>query len=100
MNILAVLFILSGLFFFFAGTVGLLRFPDVFTRMHATGKCDTLGAQLILIGIAIVNGWNITSVKLILIFAFLMLANPTATHAIIRAAINSGVVPWTKKSRR
>jgi len=68
--------------------------------MHATGKCDTLGAQLMLIGIAISNGWNLTSVKIILIFAFLMLANPTATHAIIRAAINSGVIPWTKDSKR
>ncbi len=100
MNVLAVLFILGGLFFFFAGTVGLLRFPDVFTRMHATGKCDTLGAQLALIGIAIANGWNLTSVKIFLIVAFLMLANPTATHALIRAAINSGVVPWTKDSKQ
>ena len=100
MEILAVLFMLGGLFFFFAGTVGLLRFPDVYTRMHATGKCDTLGAQLMLIGIAFANGLNFTSVKIILIFAFLMLANPTATHAIIRAAINSGVVPWTKDSKQ
>ena len=100
MNVLAIIFMLGGLFFFFAGTVGLLRFPDVYTRMHATGKCDTLGAQLMLIGIAISSGWNLTSVKIILIFAFLMLANPTATHAIIRAAINSGVIPWTKDSKR
>ncbi len=50
MNIIAVLFILGGLFFFFTGTVGLLRFPDVYTRMHGTGKSDTLGAQLMLIG--------------------------------------------------
>ena len=100
MNVLAIIFMLGGLFFFFAGTVGLLRFPDVYTRMHATGKCDTLGAQLMLIGIAISNGWNLTSVKIILIFAFLMLANPTATHAMIRAAINSGVIPWTKDSKR
>jgi multicomponent Na+:H+ antiporter subunit G len=100
MDILAVPFILGGLFFFFAGTVGLLRFPDVFTRMHATGKCDTLGAMLMLFGMAIANGMTFTSAKIILIVAFLMLANPTATHAMIRAAINSKVIPWTKDSKR
>ena len=96
MNAIAVIFMLGGLFFFFTGTFGLLRFPDVYTRMHASGKSDTLGAQLMLIGIAIANGWNITSLKLILIFAFLMLANPTATHAMIRAATNSGVALWKR----
>ena len=99
MNIIAVLFILGGLFFFFTGTAGLLRFPDVYTRMHATGKSDTLGAQLVLIGLAIANGWNLTSAKLILIFAFLMLANPTATHAMIRAAQASGVALWKRDTK-
>ncbi len=99
MDIIAVLFILGGMFFFFTGTVGLLRFPDVYTRMHATGKSDTLGAQLILIGLAIANGWNVTSVKLILIFAFMMLANPTATHAMIRAAQASGVALWKRDTK-
>ncbi|MFQ5849337.1 MAG: monovalent cation/H(+) antiporter subunit G [Candidatus Binatia bacterium] len=100
MNITAVLFMLAGLFFFFTGTVGLLRFPDVYTRMHATGKCDTLGAQLMLAGIAIANGWNLVSVKLILIFAFMILANPTATHAMIRAATNSGEPLWKRESKQ
>ena len=99
MNVIAVLFILGGLFFFFTGTVGLLRFPDVYTRMHATGKSDTLGAQLALIGLAVANGWNMTSAKLILIFAFMMLANPTSTHAIIRAATNSGVALWKRDTK-
>lgn len=100
MDIIAMLFILGGLFFFFTGTLGLLRLPDVYTRIHATGKCDTLGAQLMFIGIAIANGWNLVSLKLILIFAFLMLANPTVTHAIIRTAINSGEPLWERKSKR
>jgi multicomponent Na+:H+ antiporter subunit G len=100
MDALASVFILGGLFFFFTGTVGLLRFPDVFTRMHATGKSDTLGAQLMLIGIAIIHGWNLVSVKLILIFGFLMLANPTATHAMIRAALNSGESLWKRDAKQ
>ena len=99
MNIIAMLFILGGLFFFFTGTAGLLRFPDVYTRMHATGKCDTLGAQLMLVGLAIANGWNLVSVKLILILVFMLLANPTATHAMIRAATNSGEPLWKRESK-
>ncbi len=98
MNLIAGFLVLGGLFFFFTGTVGLLRFPDVYTRSHAAGKCDTLGAQLILLGLALVSGWNIESVKLIMIIAFLMLANPTATHAMIRAALHSRAPLWRKES--
>lgn len=92
------MFILGGLFFFLTGTVGLLRFPDVYTRLHATGKCDTLAAQLMLVGIALAHGFNLVSFKMILILAFIMLANPTATHAIIRAAMNCGEPLWRKDS--
>ena len=96
MSFTAGFLILGGLFFFFTGTVGLLRFPDVYTRLHAAGKCDTLGAQLILLGLAVVNGWTLESVKLIMIIAFLMLANPTATHAMIRAALHSREPLWKR----
>ena len=97
MNILAGILVVGGLFFFLVGTIGLLRFPDVYTRMHATGKCDTLGAQMMLFGIAIANGWNLTSIKLVLIIGFMMLANPTAVHAMIRAAVISGEPLWKKE---
>ena len=99
MSFTAGFLILGGLFFFFTGTVGLLRFPDVYTRLHAAGKCDTLGAQLILLGLALVNGWNIESVKLIMIIAFLMLANPTATHAMIRSALHSHEPLWKREEK-
>lgn len=100
MNLIAGFLILGGLFFFFTGTLGLLRFPDVYTRLHAAGKCDTLGAQLMLLGLAIVNGWNLVSIKLLLIVVFLFLANPTATHAMIRAAVNSGEAIWSKGTKQ
>lgn len=100
MNLIAGFLILGGLFFFFTGTLGLLRFPDVYTRLHAAGKCDTLGAQLMLLGLAIVNGWNFASIKLLLIVVFLILANPTATHAMIRAAVNSGEAIWNRGTKQ
>lgn len=100
MNLIAGFLILGGLFFFFTGTLGLLRFPDVYTRLHAAGKCDTLGAQLMLLGLAIANGWNLVSIKLLLIVVFLFLVNPTATHAMIRAAVNSGEAFWRKETKQ
>ncbi|WHH58772.1 monovalent cation/H(+) antiporter subunit G [Petroclostridium sp. X23] len=79
------IFLLGGLFFFSVGTVGLLRFPDLFTRAHSAAKCDTLGAVLSLIALMIYSGWNYPSLKLLLVLIFLWTTNPTATHLIAKA---------------
>jgi multicomponent Na+:H+ antiporter subunit G len=96
-------FLLVGLFFFFAATVGFLRFPDFYTRMHATGKGDTLAMLVCLMGLAFYNlsdnaTWPgvVQSVKLIFIALFWFIASPTATHAVLRSAFEAGVTPWTK----
>lgn len=97
-EILSVFLMVCGLFLFTSGTLGLLRLPDFYCRMHATGKCDTLGALLILTGLAIYNGFSLVSLKILFIVIFIFLANPTATHAIGRAALVNRVQPWTKDS--
>jgi multicomponent Na+:H+ antiporter subunit G len=104
MAILAVIFIVTGTFFFTTATIGLLRFPDFYTRMHATGKGDTLGAFLTLAGLALYNlhhGFTVAallvSVKILFIALFIFIANPTATHAITRAGLDCSVKPWEKK---
>jgi len=89
-DMISILFMLAGLFFFTTATLGLLRFPDFFTRLHATGKGDTLAVLLSLIGLAIYHGFSLTSVKIIFIAVFMFLAQPTATHAISRAAFRCG----------
>jgi len=94
-DILSILFIMAGLFFFTTATIGLLRLPDFYTRLHATGKGDTLAVLYSLIGLAIYNGFDITSAKIIFIAVFMFLAQPTATHAISRAAFRCNVQPWT-----
>ena len=94
-EIIAGIFMLAGFFFFFTATVGLLRLPDFYSRMHATGKGDTLAALFSLIGLAVYEGFSITSVKIVLIAVFLFLAQPTATHAISRAAFRCNVKPLT-----
>ena len=94
-DILVILFILAGFFFFFTATLGLIRLPDFYTRLHATGKGDTLAVLYMLIGLAIHNGFNLTSLKILLIAVFMFLAQPTSTHAISRAAFECHHEPWT-----
>lgn len=96
---IAVFFICAGAFFYLTGTVGLLRLPDFYCRMHATGKSDTLGTLFSLLGLALYSGLNLTSVKILFIALFVFLTSPTATHAILRAAFDSKVPPWTKDGR-
>ena len=99
---LTVIFIIAGLFFFFATTIGLLRFPDFYARMHAAGKGDTLSSLLMLLGLGIYNlhhlsaGSILVSVKILFIVMFIFLASPTATHAIIDAGYESEIKPWEK----
>jgi multicomponent Na+:H+ antiporter subunit G len=100
----AIIFILAGVFFFATATLGLLRFPDFYTRMHATGKGDTLGAFLSLIGLALYNLHHgitidtvLVSIKIMFIAIFMFVANPTATHAITKAGLDCAVEFWKKE---
>jgi len=104
--IVAIVFILIGIFFLTAGTIGFLRFPDFYSRMHATGKSDTLGLVLCLTGFALYNlhlgisfASVLVSIKILFIAVFWFFGNPTATHALTRAAFKSGILPWTKDGR-
>jgi len=90
------LFIGSG--FLLIGGIGIVRLPDVFTRMHAGGMIDTLGAGAVLAGLMIQGGFSIVTVKLALIIAFIWFTGPTATHALARAALHGGVKPRLDQS--
>ena len=96
MTLLATILLVLGLLFILLGVVGILRLPDFYTRLHAMGKCDTVGVTLVLMGLAVCIGASLTTLKLLLIAAFIVIANPTATHALGRAAIKSGLRPWTR----
>jgi len=90
---LSCLSIVIGLFFVLAGTFGVLRLPDFFTRLHAAGMTDTLGAELVLFGLIIQSGFTQMSLKLLLVGFFLLITSPTATHAIANAAYRAGLKP-------
>ncbi len=89
----------GGAFFIIAGAIGLLRLPDVFARMHGAGIVDTLGAGLFIAGLMIQGGFTLTSVKLLLMFVFIMFASPTSSYALANAALSQGVEPGGTKKR-
>lgn len=100
MTVLAAVLILGGAFFLMVSSIGLLRLPDFYARTHAVGKSETLGAMLMLGGLAVYNGWALSTVKVLIILVFVLVANPSATHAIARAALRCGLEPWTKEKKQ
>lgn len=86
--------ILGGVFFIVTGAIGVVRMPDVYCRLHAAGMTDTMGAGLILLGMCFQAGLTLITVRLLLIWAFLLVTSPVATHALARAALSGGVVPY------
>jgi len=106
MDTLVTILILLGLLFFTGGTVGILRFPDFYSRLHPAGKLDTLGSLLMMMAFALyglhhVNLANVlTSLKMMLIIVFVFLSSPTAVHAIVDAGMRAGLSPWVKGKKR
>jgi multicomponent Na+:H+ antiporter subunit G len=102
MNLVAVVLIVGGLFFFTGGSIGILRFPDFYSRLHPAGKLDTAGQLLTLSGTAIILIGDfaredlLTAAKIMLIVIFVYLTSPTATHAIVDAGVRAGLKPWKK----
>jgi monovalent cation/proton antiporter MnhG/PhaG subunit len=93
----AVVLLCGGAFFFFVGTLGLLRFPDFYSRTHGATKCDTVGAGSILTGLALMRGLTPDVLKILAIAALVLLTSPTAGHALARAAYRTGLRPWTRR---
>jgi multicomponent Na+:H+ antiporter subunit G len=93
-TLLAGTLLASGFFFIVSGAIGIIRLPDFYTRLHAMGKCDTLGVALMIFGLALLEGATLNGLKIALVIVIVALANPTATHALGRAAHRSGLRPW------
>lgn len=85
--------LIAGGVFMLIGSFGLLRLPDFFTRLHPAGITDTMGSGLILAGLILQGGFELGSLKLALVFLFLMLTSPTSSHATARAALAAGLKP-------
>lgn len=92
-NIISIILLGIGSFFFIIGFIGLNRFKDTFTRLHATTKCDTLGSGSIILAIILYQGLDFTSLKLVLILVFVFISNPTTAHVISKGAHKHGIKP-------
>jgi multicomponent Na+:H+ antiporter subunit G len=106
MNVVVIFLLLGGMLFFTGGSVGIIRFPDFYSRLHPAGKLDTMGSLFSLVALALFNlydfslGTFLTSVKIIMIVVFVFLAAPTAIHAIVDAGVRAGLAPWVRGERR
>ena len=102
MTIIVATLLILGLAFFTGGAIGIIRFPDFYSRLHPAGKLDTMGLFFMISGMALyaVDPFSfdrlLTGLKIVLIVVFIFITSPTATHAIIDAGVIAGLSPWTK----
>lgn len=98
-EIIALVFLAAGLFFLIASAIGMLRLPDFYTRLHASGNSETLGLMLSLLGLAIYETSGLVTIKLIIIFVLVFLGNPIGTHILGRSAYKSHYPVWTGEEK-
>ena len=94
---LSMALLIVGAFFFFSGTVGLLRFPDVYSRLHALAKADNLGLGCVLLALALQAESIAAALKLLLIWPLVLAASAGIGFAIARRAHTLGIAPWRKE---
>ena len=101
-DIITFILLLGGLVFFAGGAVGIIRFPDFYTRLHPAGKLDTAGHFMMMSGMALYTAQELTlhsvlaAIKILLIVVFVYITSPTATHAILDAGVRGGLDHWRK----
>ena len=95
-----VVLLIGGLFFTLVSALGVIRLPDIYSRTHTASQTDTLGAGLALAAVAIALGVTTPSIKTVLLLFFIFVTNPTAAHAISRAAHEEGIEAWTTDDDR
>lgn len=106
MTLLAAIFVVLGLFFFTGGSLGILRFPDFYSRLHPAGKLDSMGLLMSMTGMALYTIQDfslasiLTALKIMLILVFIFITSPTATHAIADAGVRAGLAPWTVPEKK
>ncbi|MFP4085605.1 MAG: cation:proton antiporter [Desulfobacteraceae bacterium] len=108
MTVIVAVMMVCGLIFLTGGAVGIIRFPDFYTRLHPAGKLDTGGSLFILGALALFNLYAhglslealLISIKISLILVFIFFSIPTAIHGIVDAGMRAGLRPWTRGEKR
>lgn len=102
MSLLIAFLLVTGLVFFTGGALGIVRYPDFYSRLHPAGKLDTGGLVITLFAVALYTigpltlAAAMTSIKILLIILFVFVTSPTAIHAIVDAGVRAGLQPWEK----
>jgi multicomponent Na+:H+ antiporter subunit G len=92
--------ILLGSFFTVAGALGMLRMPEIFTRIHAASVTDTLGVGFLILGMALQAGLSLVTLKLFFLLALFVFTTPVVTHALARACLHERIEPMLAEDRR
>ncbi len=102
MNIASTIILICGLIVFTGGSIGIIRFPDFYSRLHPAGKLDTGGLVITMFAFVlyVIQPLSltaiITSIKIVLIVVFVFITSPTAIHSIVDAGVRAGLKPWEK----
>lgn len=90
-EIISMFLITGGVFFLLVGGVGLIRLPDVYNRMHAVGKCDTLGSGLMILGLILIADTFAIAIKLSIVLFLIIVINPVVTHLMAKVSYERGM---------
>jgi multicomponent Na+:H+ antiporter subunit G len=99
LDIASFVLIAAGSFFIVVGALGLIRMPDVFTRMHGASVIESLGAGLLFLGFMLQAGFSLISVKLLFLLGLIFFTGPVVTHALAQAALQAGIRPYLSEDR-
>ncbi len=92
LDIVSSILLIAGVFFGFSGALGIFKFPDFFTRVHAASVTDSIAAILIIAGLLLQTSFDLNSAKLLFILIFLMITSPTASHVLAKSARHGGLL--------
>ena len=95
-NVASVIFLIIGIFFILTGSIGMLRLPDVFARIHAAGMIDTAGSAFIILGMILQSGLSLITAKLVFIGIFIFFTSPITGHVTANLARKKGLIPIGK----
>ena len=100
MSIAALVFLAIGVLFGILGSIGVITFPDVYTRLHASSKCSTTAVVSVLIAALFLSGFSAMTGRLLVILLFFLITSPIGAHIIGHRAWSGGVIPWRKSERK
>ncbi len=92
LDVISSILLISGVFFGLSGAIGIFKFPDFFTRIHAASITDSIATIFIVSGLLLQTSFDLNTAKLIFILVFLMITSPTASHALAKSARHGGLL--------